>query len=176
MEPGQDQPPSTLHFICGKAGSGKTTLARHLAKTLPAVFVCEDEWISSLGFTVATLDDYLSVSSRCRKLMESFIPQLLRNGVSVVLDFAGNTRRGRAWVRKVFETARVDHVLHLIESTDDACLQNIHRRNAEKTPGLYWGHVGDDLFHAVNAHFAPPAQDEGFDVVLFNGLKAGPIP
>jgi predicted kinase len=46
---------ATPHFICGKAGAGKTTLARALGRTLPAVVFCEEEWLVTLGFEVRSL-------------------------------------------------------------------------------------------------------------------------
>jgi predicted kinase len=156
---------ATLHFICGKAGSGKTTLARESGRTLPALVFCEDEWIDTLGFEIGSLEDFRKASSKCRNLIRSLAIELLRLGVSVVFDFAGNTIREQQWVRAVFEAAGADHVLHVIEATDAECLANIHRRNDEKPPGVYWGHVGDETFHAVTAHFAPPQPEEGFRIL-----------
>ena len=156
---------SALHFICGKAGAGKTTLARELGRTLPAVVICEDEWISTLGFEIRSLEDFLKASSKCRSLIRPLASELLRLGVCVVFDFAGNTVTSRQWVRTIFEAANADHVLHVIEATDSECLANIHRRNDEKPSGVFWGHVTDEIFHAVTAYFAPPQPEEGFRVL-----------
>jgi hypothetical protein len=98
------------------------------------------------------------------------VPALLRLGVSVVLDFAGNTVAHRAWVRSLFEAAGADHVLHWLDASDDACLANLHRRNDEQPPGVYWGHVSDELFHAITPYFQPPTEDEGFHVVRRVGV------
>jgi predicted kinase len=156
---------ATLHVVCGKAGSGKTTVARELGRSLPALVLCEDEWISTLGFQVRSLQDYLDASGRCREVIGAMVPDVLRLGVSVVFDFAGNTARGRAWIRSLFEAAGADHVLHWIDASDAECLDNIHQRNAEKPAGIYWGDVSDELFHAVNPHIVPPSPDEGFHIV-----------
>lgn len=155
---------ATLHFFCGKAGAGKSTLARELGATLPGLVICEDEWIAALGFPVRSVDDYRDVSSRCRKIMETIVPAMLRLGVPVVLDYAANTVERRAWIRSLFESAGADHVLHVIEADDSECLANIHRRNEEKPVGVYWGPVSDELFFAITPYFVPPTEAEGFNI------------
>jgi len=65
----------------------------------------------------------------------------------------------------VFEAAGADHLLHVIAATDAQCLANIHKRNAEKPSGIYWGPVSDDIFHAVTTHFVPPEPEEGFRIL-----------
>lgn len=155
---------ATLHFICGKAGAGKTTLARALGRTVPAVVFCEDEWLVKLGMDTATLDEFETSAARCRVLMGSLALDILRLNVSVIFDFCGNTRGGRGWIRGIFDAADADHLLHFIDATNDECLANIRRRNEDRTAGVYWGPVSDETFHAVTSHFVPPQLDEGFRI------------
>ena len=160
-----------LHFVCGKAGAGKTTLARGLGATLPALVFVEDEWIVALGFEVTSLADFVAASGRCRRVIRSMAQDLLRMNVPVVFDFAGNTRKDWQWVREILDATGADHVLHVIEATDEQCLANIHRRNDEKPPGIYAGYVSDDTFHQVTRHFVPPQQDERFVIEVHAGHR-----
>jgi len=48
---------ATLHFFCGKAGAGKTTAARKLAREQRAILISEDQWVSRLGDPVANLNE-----------------------------------------------------------------------------------------------------------------------
>src|SRR6202043_3243121 len=99
---------AALHFICGKAGARKTTLARELGRTLPAVVICEDEWIDTLGFEIRSHDDFERAAWKWRTLIGPLTSELLRLGVSVVFDFSGNTVKSRQWVRTICETANAD--------------------------------------------------------------------
>jgi predicted kinase len=155
---------ATLHFIHGKPGAGKTTLARELGRTTPAIVFCEDEWVARLGFEIRTFDDFRAASARVRALIGPLAIDLLRFGTSVVFDFAGNTRTHRAWARGLFEAAGADHLLHAIDATDEECLARIHRRNAEQPEGVFWGHVTDEIFRSVLPYITAPAADEGFQI------------
>jgi predicted kinase len=112
---------ATLHFICGKACSGKTTLARKLAAQHGAALFCEDEWLTLLEAEIANLADYVRHTKRLRAALAPHAIQLLRLGTSAVFDFAGNTPKDRAWVRSVFESAGANHMLHVITASDEHC-------------------------------------------------------
>src|SRR5688572_19427743 len=107
---------ATLHFVSGKAGSGKTTLARRIAQEERAVLICEDEWISRLADPIENLQQYLTATARLRSVIGPLTTDLLRLGTSVVFDFAGNTVRDRAWVRFLFESAKAEHRLHYVRA------------------------------------------------------------
>jgi predicted kinase len=157
---------ATLHFVSGKAGAGKTTFARQLARTTPAVLICEDEWMSRLADPIENLQQYLTAAARIRSVVAPLCVDLLTLGTSVIFDFAGNTVHDRRWVRSIFETASADHRLHYVMADDDTCKARVRQRNQTKPEGVFFGVVTDQQIDEVNKFFAPPAAEEGFTVVL----------
>jgi predicted kinase len=153
----------TLHVLCGKLASGKTTLAKQIADQSGAVLICEDIWLSKLfPGEIASFADYLNRSARFRSALAPHVRSLLGCGTSVVLDFAGNVPQERAWVRAVGDAGGVRVVLHYLNASDELCKSQLHRRNEERPDGSQ--PTTDAEFDAITRYFVPPDPSEGFDV------------
>jgi predicted kinase len=158
---------ATLHFICGKAASGKTTLGREIAARHAAVLFGEDEWLTLLEAEINSLADHQLHSKRLKAVVAPLVVRLLQLGVPVVFDFAGNSANDRAWVRSIFEAAGADHVLHCIVASDEGCKARLRLRNKTKPDGLYFGFVSEERFDEVTRYFKPPSLSENFNVIYY---------
>jgi predicted kinase len=155
----------TLHFFCGKAGAGKTTVAQAVAQDTGAFLISEDIWMARLfGDQMTTFQDYIHFSRKLKTVVGPLVVDLLKSGQSVVLDFQANTRAGRAWFRSLFEEAGSDHRLHYVDTPDAECLARIARRNEEQPEGSH--PLTEDDFNHISSFFAAPEEAENFAVVM----------
>jgi len=153
-----------LYFLCGKMAAGKPTYARGLARTKDAVLFVQDEFLVALyPGEIRSIQDFVKCSARVRDALSRHIRDLLLRGLSVVLDFPGNTRAQRQWFRELFEAASVEHELHFIDAPDDVCKRQLRQRSEALPAGSTW--TTDAEFDAVTAYFQAPADDENFNVV-----------
>ena len=156
--------PAKLIFLCGKMAAGKSTLARDLAEREHAILLVQDELLDALfPGEITDIPGFVACSSRLRHALEPHICALLSKGISVVLDFPGNTRAQRAWFRGIFERADVGHELHFIDAPDALCIRQLKDRSTGLPPGTPW--TTDAEFEAITAYFQPPSEDEQFNVV-----------
>jgi len=153
-----------LYFMCGKMAAGKSTHARELAQTRNAVLLVQDEFLGTLyAGDIRTIQDFVKYSARVRDALSLHIKDLLSRGVSVVLDFPGNTRVQRQWFREIFEDANVDHELHFIDIPNDLCKRQLRQRSTALPAGSAW--TTDAEFDAITVYFQAPAEDENFNVI-----------
>jgi predicted kinase len=130
----------TLYLLCGKISSGKSTLARDIAARPSTLLISEDHWTSSLfSDDLKTIDDYVRYSGRLRTAMGPHIVDILRQGLSVVLDFPANTVRSRN------------------------CKRRLQERNAG---GAHPFQASESEFDLFTSYFVPPGPDEGFNVIV----------
>jgi predicted kinase len=154
---------ATLHMLCGKMAAGKSTLTAELSRMPSTVVISEDFWLRRLfGPEMKDVADYVRYSRRLREAVAPHVQELLRIGVSVVLDFPANTLATRAWMRTLFDVAEADHCLHFLDVPDEVCKARLRARNAAGTHDFA---ASDAEFDLITSYFVPPSEAEGFKVV-----------
>jgi predicted kinase len=92
--------------------AGKSTLARDLADRENAVLLVQDDFLNALfPGEITDITGFVKCSSRLKNALTPHVCALLSKGISVVLDFPGNTKAQRAWFRELIERANVKHEL-----------------------------------------------------------------
>lgn len=144
--------------------AGKSTLSKELSEREDAVLLALDDFLERLyPGQIVDVANFITYSTRIRDALAPHVCSLLSMGISVVLDFPGNTRKQRTWFRQLYQQAGSEHELHFIEASDEVCKRQLRERSRDLPPGTRWTTEAD--FDAITAYFEPPAADEGFNVV-----------
>lgn len=113
-----------LILLCGIAGAGKTTLAKH-REAHGAVRLCPDEWLTALGFDIYDKDARAAIERLQWELAQS----LLLHGLTVV-DECGVWRRSERDLRRAW--ARAHHVaieLRFLDAPVEELTARVAHRN-----------------------------------------------
>ncbi len=152
----------TLHLLCGKIASGKSTLAARLGAQPGTLLISEDAFMAALyPDEIHTLEDFRLRSARLETALKPHVTAILREGLDVVLDFHANTRARRDWARSIVDRAEAEAVLHWIDVPDAVCKARLRARNAA---GTHEYAASDALFDQFTAHFLPPQAEENWNV------------
>jgi predicted kinase len=150
--------------MCGKMAAGKSTLAVELARREAAVLLVQDHFLATLWpGEIVDLADYIKYASRLRDALTPHILLPLAKGVTVVLDFPGNTKTQRAWFRQLFESANVEHELHFIDVTDELCKRQLRDRSRALPQGAAF--TSEAEFERITSYFQAPSEQEAFNVI-----------
>jgi len=157
----------TLHFFCGKMAAGKSTLAKDIAMKEKAILLSEDNWLIHLyPEEIIDITGYSKYSARLKNILSKHIESLLSHGVSVVLDFPGNTIKQRNWFRTLYQKAGVDHLLHYVDVSNATCKNQLKKRSNDKPEGAAFTSEAD--FDAITQYFQAPSEDERFKIIRYN--------
>lgn len=116
-----------LILTCGLPGSGKTTLARKLGEDRSAVRLTKDDWLWALGSTPWATTTQAKVNHELWQLAQ----EIVRLGLSVVLDFGFAARSERDQVRSVARGLDVGVELHFLDVPVGELWRRIEVRNSE---------------------------------------------
>ena len=93
---------ATVHLLCGKTGSGKTTFARQIEQERGAVALSVDPWMIRLFGQHMPRDVFDARLRVCMELLYRLSERLTQLGVDVVLDW--DSGRGRTATRPEHES------------------------------------------------------------------------
>ena len=144
--------------------AGKSTLAKGLAERENAVLLVQDDFLAHLfPGEITDIQGFVKCASRLKNALGPHVCALLSKGISVVLDFPGNTKAQRAWFRELFERAKAEHELHFVDASDALCKSQLKERSQDLPANTPW--TTDAEFDALTVYFQPPSEDEGFNVI-----------
>ncbi len=152
----------TLHLLCGKIASGKSTLGETLATRHAALLLSEDHWLSALyPGQITSVSDYVQHARRLRAVVGPLVTDLLSKGLEVVLDFPANRPEDRQWLGGLATAAGATALLHYLELDDALCLERLQARNGR---GEHAFAATQAEFELITRHFQAPHADEGLQV------------
>lgn len=161
-------PGPTVHLLCGYNGAGKSTYAKHLEKSLPAVRFSLDEWMLRL-YPELSYDSagYGPRAEICKYLIWDVAQQVLIRDLDVVLDWNQWSKDRRATWRDNAVAAGFTPKLHFIDVPLEAAIERAAERVENRSPGSH-ALTPNDIRHLAEI-FERPTPTEGMPIETVAG-------
>ena len=171
MTRGNGRTTARLAIITGLPGSGKTTLARTLATSMPASRMCPDEWMAA-----SNIDPWdRSVRSRIEAFQLELTLDLLRSGKNVVIEWGVWAREERDTLRRAARSIGAAVDLHYVMADIDELWRRIVARGREGSGAAR--PIRRDEVRPIQRHeleewfriYEPPSDEEVADYDRYDG-------
>lgn len=146
--------PGRLVVITGLPGSGKTALAIELARSMPAVRMCPDDWMRSSGIDLWNG----GVRSRIEQFQLDLALELLCAGGNVVIEWGVWAREERHALRDAARAVGAAVELRYVSAPIDELWRRIVERDREGR----WGarSITRSELEEWSESYEPPTDDE----------------
>jgi len=148
-------------------GAGKSTQSKKISCEPKTILLSEDEWLGAIyPEEINDFNSYLAYSSRIKPLLKNHVQNILNSGISVVMDFPGNTVNQRLWLKQIASEHDFPHMLIYIKASDKLCLEQIALRKKSNPERAQFD--TEEVFHQVNSYFQEPSEQEGLNIKIIN--------
>ena len=145
----------TIHLLCGRICSGKSTFAKQLhEETNGIILSCDDLMLTLFNQHLGETHDILLI--RCKQYLYSLAVQIAKSNIDVILDFGFWKKSEREEVKMFFNSLDIPTKLHYINPPKDKISQYIEQKNSQELGYI----VDDNLLQKCNTQFEPPSIDE----------------
>lgn len=146
---------SRVIFMCGPAGSGKSTVARRYERAgMTRLSFDQEAWVR--GITAMPLPD--DVHRDIERVLRSRLAELVRAGADVVLDFSFHSREMRASYRDFLRPLGVTPVTVYLATDRETVLRRVRDRAARDGDDY---RLSTELAAAYFDRFEVPTEAEG---------------
>jgi predicted kinase len=152
----------TLHMIYGFVGAGKTTFAKKLEHTLPAIRFPHDEWMNKLYGKNPPLEHFADYYGRVHDLIWVYAARLLELKQDVILDSGFWSRDSRDEARAKAVKLNAETKLYFLDVPEAVMLERVRKRNENLQGSLY---IDDHAFELFKTRFEPLGEDEEYVVI-----------
>jgi hypothetical protein len=149
---------ATLFLICGLPGSGKTTLAKQLESSRPALRLSPDEWIAAIIADVTDTVELDRLRSPVEAVQWKVAERALTLGLDVILEWGFWSQAERADYRARAESLGAKVELLYLETGREELWARLAQRNANLPPGTIA--VTKEQLDLWWSWFQPPAAEE----------------
>ncbi len=152
-----------VFLICGKICSGKTVYAKRLCREKGAALLSVDEIMLALfgQYAGERHDEY---TEKVQKYLFQKSVELVRNHISVVLDWGFWTREGRSAARQFYERQGIDAEFHGIRISGALWQKRVEQRNRAVAAGEAEAYLIDENLAAKFEKLFEEPEDGEIDV------------
>ena len=144
-----------LFLLCGKPGSGKTTLAKFLKEKYGLIHFSADDFMLKLFGEIENRDLFDKKLKATKDLIYQICDDVLRSN-NVVLDFGFWTKSEREQVINRFKNYEV--IIVYLKLDEDKIFNQIEKRNANLKDNEYFMDL--NTFKILSSKFEEPTDEE----------------
>ena len=152
-----------IHLICGFMGFGKSTYAKMLEQTLPAIRFTHDELMQQrYGRTPDNFQEqYKLVDDFIRKETSKFI----RTGKNVILDYGFWNKDIRKQYYEWAKSLTPNVFFHAVICDVKKARKRVLNRTADNPNALF---IDENCFNARLSQYEPLTKEEGYPVTFYH--------
>jgi predicted kinase len=136
-----------LHLICGLPGSGKTTLSKHLAKSLGAIRFCPDEWIKDIWPKETSETIGNSFRDQIEQLQWKVGKDILKIGKDVVIEWGTWGKNEREMLRDEAHALGARVKFYYLDQPRQVLKERLLKRNQDLPPHEF--HTDEQLIETL---------------------------